>query len=44
MDNIKSNNIWPSVKNVFVLCIFLLLTIFFSSLLNIKKNVDIHYL
>ena len=44
MNKIKYNYSWKSVKNIVGLLLFLLLTIYFTVLLGIKKNTVILYL
>ena len=44
MNQIKYNYSWKSIKNIATLLVFLLLTIYFSLLLGIKKNMVILYL
>jgi len=44
MNQIKYNYSWKRLANIAALLLFLLLTIYFSLLLGIKKNVAILYL
>lgn len=41
MNKMKSNYSWQGIKNIAVLLLILLLTIYFSFLLGIKKNMAI---